>query len=245
MKGKNDLRVFVSMSETRCNECGEDLDRASWIKLQRKQGTLCLACADLDHLVFLPSGDAALARTVRRYSILSAVVFKWGSTRKWYERQGLLVEEEGLARAEQDCLVESEARERRRMRLAERRAELDPNYVEQFAMEVRALYPGCPPGREKIIAEQACLKYRRRLGRSGAVKVLDLLSVNSTVWSHVRHSATAYDFLLAGGMDRLKARTRVDAAVGDILVRWGAIEMKGASDLSALKTISHQLSAKT
>lgn len=229
MKGRNDLRVFISMSETRCNECGEDLGRAAWIKLQRKKGTLCLACADLDHLVFLPSGDAALARTVRRYSVLSAVVFKWSSARKWYERQGLLVEEEGLARAEQDCFEDREARERRRMRLAERRAELDSKYVAQFAVEVRELYPGCPPGREKIIAEQACLKYRGRLGRSGAVKVLDLSSVNSAVSSHVRHSATAYDFLLAGGMDRLKARKQVDAAVGDILVRWGAIEMKGAS----------------
>ncbi len=229
MKGKRDLRVFISMSETRCNECGEDLGRAAWIKLQRKKGILCLACADLDHLVFLPSGDAAFARMVRRYSTLSAVVFKWSSTRKWFERQGLLVEEEGLARAEYEYFADREAQARRRMRLIERRAELNPAYVARFASEVRMLYPGCPPGREKIIAEQACLKYRGRVGRFGAAKVPDLSAVHSAVLSHVRHSATAYDFLLAEGMDGSEARKQVDNAVRDVIVRWGGFGMRGTS----------------
>ena len=230
MKGKNDLRVFISMSETTCNECGEDLGRTAWIRLQGKKGTLCLACADLDHLVFLPSGHAALAQRVRRYSTLSAVVFKWSGARRWYERQGLLVEEEGLARAERECFSDREARERRRMRSVERRAKLDPEYVVRFASEVRKFYPGCPPGRENIIADQACLKYSRRAGRSVAVaKVPDLSAVNSAVSSHVRHRATAYDFLLAGGMDRLEARKQVDIAVRDVLARWGGIGMRGGS----------------
>lgn len=229
MKGKSDLRVFISMSETRCSECGEDLERAAWIKLQRKKGTLCLTCADLDHLVFLPSGEATIARTVLSYSTLSAVVFKWSRPRKWYERKGLLVEEEGLARAERECFADGEARERRRMRSAERLAELDPEYVSRLSAEVRRLYPRCPPGREKIIAEQECLKYSRRVGRSGGPKALDLSGLHSAVSSHVRHIATAYDFLISRGMDRLKARKQVDEAVRDVLFRWGGGEMMDAS----------------
>ncbi len=30
------------------------------------QGPLCMSCADLAHLIFLPSGDAALTRRARK-----------------------------------------------------------------------------------------------------------------------------------------------------------------------------------
>jgi hypothetical protein len=33
--------------------------RWAWISLAEGQGALCLACADLDHLLFLPAGNAA------------------------------------------------------------------------------------------------------------------------------------------------------------------------------------------
>ena len=72
-------------------------------------GPLCLACADLDHLVFLPAGDAALTRRAKKASGLSAVVVRWSRTRKRYERQGLLVEEPALEQAEQQCLADEEA----------------------------------------------------------------------------------------------------------------------------------------
>lgn len=45
------------------------------------KGALCLSCADLDHLVFLPTGSAALTRRSAKYSILSAVVLKWSRAR--------------------------------------------------------------------------------------------------------------------------------------------------------------------
>jgi hypothetical protein len=64
------------------------------------EGALCLACADLDHLWFLPSGDAALTRRAGKYSTLKAVVLKWSRARNRYERQGLLVEEAALHQAE-------------------------------------------------------------------------------------------------------------------------------------------------
>ena len=85
-------------------------------------GPLCLACADLDHLVFLPAGDAALTRRAKKASGLSAVVVRWSRTRKRYERQGLLVDEPALEQAEQQCLADEEARMRRRDRDRERRA---------------------------------------------------------------------------------------------------------------------------
>jgi hypothetical protein len=44
---------------------------------QKIKGKICLTCSDLDHLVYLPSGDAALTRRAKKNSKLSAVVIKW------------------------------------------------------------------------------------------------------------------------------------------------------------------------
>ncbi|MBO7941522.1 DUF2293 domain-containing protein, partial [Streptomyces sp. S9] len=62
-------------------------------------GPRCLDCADLGHLVFLARGDTALTRRSREESGLSAVVVRFNRRRGRYERQGVLVEEAGLARA--------------------------------------------------------------------------------------------------------------------------------------------------
>jgi hypothetical protein len=161
-----EMKVFISNRESICGECGETLGRKAWITLAGEKGAVCLACADLDHLFFLPSGDAALTRRARKLSTLSAVVLQWSRARKRYERQGLLVEGEALERAEQECLADHEVRERRRMRGVARRDELDRAYVDKFADRVRELYPGCPAGREREIAEHACLKYSGRCARS-------------------------------------------------------------------------------
>jgi len=127
MKQSEDMKVFISTGDrdSFCYECGESLGRRAWITLVEGKGALCLACADLDHLIFLPSGNTALTRRARKHSILSTVVLKWSRARKRYERQGLLVESEALERAEQECLADSETRARRRKREAERRVELD------------------------------------------------------------------------------------------------------------------------
>lgn len=127
--------------------------------------------------MFLPSEDAALARRARKHSTLSAVVLKWSRARKRYERQGLLVEARALEEAEEECLSDEEVRARHREREAERRVAVERDYVNRFALRVRELYPGCPPGREFEVAEHACLKYNGstrkftgRIGRSGLVK---------------------------------------------------------------------------
>jgi hypothetical protein len=170
---KFELKVFITTREASCDECGEDLGRRAWIMLVEDKGALCLACADLDHLLFLPAGDAALTRRSRKYSTLCAVVLRWSRARKRYERQGLLIEAEALEQAEQECLADEDVRARRRERAAVRRAELDREYVGEFAARVRERYPSCPPGRDVVIAEHACLKYSGRVGRSAAAKSFD------------------------------------------------------------------------
>src|SRR5690606_11754433 len=215
-----DLKVFISSRESVCDECGEDLGRKAWITLDEEKGALCLACADLDHLLYLPAGDAAMTRRARKYSTLVAVVLKWSRHRKRYERQGLLVEEAALEQAEQECLADADIRARRQEREAIRRAELDREYVEQFAQAVRARFPGCPPGRETVIAEHACRKYSGRIGRSAAAKQLDEDAVRAAVVAHVRHAETEDDRLLARGRERREARRLIAKDVERVLAAW-------------------------
>jgi hypothetical protein len=224
VKRSDDLTVFITRRETICEECGEDLGRSAWITLTREKGALCLACADLDHLVFLPAGDAALTRRSRKHSTLVAVVLRWSRARKRYERQGLLVEEQALEQAEQECLADQDARERKRQRAVARQAELDQQYVERFAARVRELFPQCPPQRETAIAEHACLKYSGRVGRSAAAKSLDEDAVRLAVIAHIRHAETQYDALLAQGCERWEARARIEDQVTHIARQWEAHE---------------------
>lgn len=224
MKQTAELKVFISIQDSLCNECGENLGSRAWITLVKDKGALCLACADLDHLIFLPSGDAALTRRARKHSTLSAVVLKWSRVRKRYEKQGLLVEVQALEQAEKECLTDSEARARQREREAARRAELDRQYVDHFAKRVRELFPQCPAGREVSIAEHACLKYSGRIGRTAAAKSLDENAVRAAVIAHIRHAETQYDELLARSYERWYARVQVEEAVDQILAKWEAPE---------------------
>jgi len=202
-----ELKVFISTRDSTCDECDENLGRKAWITLTKTGGALCLSCADLDHLIFLPSGDAALTRRSRKYSTLSAVVLKWTRARKRYERKGLLVESRALEQAEQECLADSETRALRRDREAVRREELDRKYVKRFSARIQELYPGCPAGAEVTIAEHACLKYSGRIGRSAAAKELDGEAVRLAVIAYIRHVETKYDELLA--------------SVENVLSKWG------------------------
>lgn len=215
-----DLKVFISLRESTCSECGENLGSKAWIFLNRDKGALCLSCADLDHLDFLPSGDAALTIRAKKYSTLYAVVLKWSRARKRYERQGLLVEGGALEKAEQECLEDADIRERRRFRAAEKREQIDQNFVLRFAAQIRELFPSCPKRRETSIAEHACMKYSGRVGRSAAARDMDEMAVNLAVRAHVRHTMTAYDELLSKGYDRYDARALVEDKVSDIMDNW-------------------------
>ncbi len=217
-------KVFITARESVCDECGEELGRKAWITLAGDRGALCLACADLDHLVFLPAGDAALTRRARKHSTLAVVVLKWSQARKRYERQGLLVEDQALEQAENECLADAEVRARRRQRQDEYRSDLDQQYVERFAARVRELYPRCPAGRERIIAQHACLKYSGRVGRTASAKSLSDEAVDLAVIAHIRHAETQYDRLLQRCWDRSDARATIAEDVYRIRVRWGRSE---------------------
>ena len=217
---KEEIRVFISHRESVCDECHEELGGKAWITLVRDKGALCLACADLDQLVFLPSGDAALTRRAKKHSVLSAVVLKWSRARKRYERQGLLVEERALELAEDECLADADLRARRREREAERRAELDETFVDRFAASIREAFPRLVAGREQKIAEHACLKYSGRIGRSALGKKMDEHAVRLAVIAHIRHNETNYDELLGRGWERSDARGAVAGRVDEVLRRW-------------------------
>lgn len=216
----DELKVFISNRESECDVCKAKLAPGGWITLVQDAGARCLACADLDELVFLPSGDTALTRRTRKHSVLNAIVLKWSRSRKRYERQGLLVQEAALLKAEGECLADADARERQRERAAVRREELDGKYVAEFAARVREIFPGCPAGRAKAIAEHACLKYSGRVGRSAGAKELDEKAVHLAVVAHLRHHETNYDELLGSGYPRERARAEVKAKIDAAVRRW-------------------------
>lgn len=173
----------------------------------------CLTCADLDHLVFLPSGNAALSRRAKQESGLAAVVVRYDRRRKVYRRSGLLIEEEALARAEERCLADEEARSRRRERDRERRAEQDVVYQERMAAEIARLFPGCPPERARAVAEHAGLRGSGRVGRTAAAKALDEEAITLAVVASIRHQDTEYDAMLMAGVPRMEARERIRADI--------------------------------
>lgn len=220
MDKADEIKVFISNRESKCDDCGEDLGMKAWITLERDKGALCLSCADLDELVFLPTGDAALTRRARKQSALSAVVLKFSRARKRYERQGLLVEESALQLAESECLADSEIRSRRAERERIRREDLDQQYIQAFANRVRELFPHSPKGREQEIAEHACRKYSGRVGRSAAAKSFDEEAVLLAVIAHIRHRETDYDELLGKGWFRHEARSHVRDRVDQISNSW-------------------------
>ncbi len=216
-KGR-DRRLWI-VRASRCSECGEELGKGRSLRMEGDR-PLCLSCADLDHLFFLPRGDAALTRRAGKYSTLKAVVVRFSRARKRHERQGILVEKEALERAEKECLQDAEVRALRRQREAERRADLDVEFVREFVRQVRKRYPRCPAGEARKIAEQACLKYSGRVGRSQAAKRFEPQALDLAVAAHLRHRHSDYDRLLAEGRDRFEARREVGPSLANLLERW-------------------------
>jgi len=218
-KKPSEIVVFMTRSKPKCDFCGEELGRGAWIRKVEDKAQ-CLECADLDHLVFLPRGDAALTRRAGKHSRLKAVVVQWARARKRYERQGILIEEEALERAEDECTADAEERERRRRMAAIRRGELDQEYVEQFAQEIAERYPRCPADEAQRIAEHACRKHSGRVGRSAAAKRFDPEAVDFAVIARVRHAHTRYDGLLAKGLFRDESRAAVRDEIDAVLRKW-------------------------
>ncbi len=216
----SEIAVFIISKSATCAECGEEVNLGQFLRVE-KEKPLCLACADLDALVYLPRGNTALTRRARKHSGLSAVVLKFSKSRGRYERQGVLVEAAALVRAEQECLGDEERRQLARERAAVQRDRADATYVAAFAEQIALRYPGCPRDEGESIAKHACEKSSGRVGRSAAAKDFDPTMIDLAVRAHVRHAHTSYDSLLSKGWDRTGARTEVSDTVREVLRRWG------------------------
>ena len=219
-----EILVFLIRRDTVCAECGRQLFPNSMITLEKERGALCLECADLDHLEFLPSGDAALTRRAIKHSRLKAVVVQFSRARRRYERQGVLIESEALERAEAKCLEDAERRERQRERRRIRDADADQRYIATFAERILELFPNCPSTEARAIAARACRKHSGRVGRSAAAKVFDPQAIRLAVTAAVRHRYTDYDERLLAGCDRHQARQVVQPVVQQQLNNWSAAE---------------------
>ncbi|SDM41725.1 DUF2293 domain-containing protein [Nonomuraea jiangxiensis] len=200
-----DLVAVAPSAPWTCADCG---DTGPYLIMEDDRPH-CLTCADLDHLVFLPAGNAALSRRAKQESGLAAVVVQFNRRRKVYQRLGLLVEEAALAAAEERCLADEEVRLRRRERDRVRRAEEDVEFQAAMAAEIARLFPGCPEGRAKEIAEHAGQRGSGRVGRSAAARALDENAITLAVIASIRHLDTEYDSLLMRGVPRMEARDRI------------------------------------
>ena len=213
-----DLVVVMPLKDWTCAQCSGTGD----LLVMEDPGPLCLSCADMDHLVYLPSGDAALTRRAKKASGLCAVVVRFSRSRKRYERQGILVEEAALDEAERECLADEEVRARRREREEVRRADQDLAFQAEMAAEIVRLFPGCPAARAEAIAYHAGARGSGRVGRSAAGRALDPRAVSLAVAASVRHEDTGYDELLMSGVLRTAEREQVGTEVQRILASWRA-----------------------
>ena len=194
-RAPTEIVVFIVRKDTKCEECGKHLSGGSFLRIE-KERPLCLDCADLGHLEYLPRGDAAVTRRAAKHSALRAVAVRWSNTRKRYERQGILAQPEAIRRAEEESLGDAELRARRRERESLRREVEDERSTAAVAGKLKELFPGCPPGEAEAIAEHACAKHSGRVGRSAAAKEFDPVALRLAVTAHIRHQHTPYNHLL-------------------------------------------------
>lgn len=211
--------VFEILRDSACSECGAELAQGSFLVMEAAN-PLCLPCARLDGLEYLPAGDAALTRRATRYSESTAVVVRFSRTRGRYERQGVLVEKSALEKAEQECSEDAEARAKARAAGAARRQEQDRELIARMKVEIGKLFPGCPPSEAAAIAAHTAARNSGRVGRTAAGRSLDEGALTAAVMAAVRHRYTGYDDLLAGGVDRALARQKVTDQVHEILAAW-------------------------
>jgi hypothetical protein len=214
-----EMTVFEVVRDSKCSECGAEIWKGGLLRMEGDQ-PLCMACANLNDLEFLGSGDAALTRRASKYSSKKAVVVRFSRSRGRYERQGLLLEPQAIERAEIECDADADERAKIRRRSALDRAKEDKILVTRMAREIGALFPGCPPGEALKIAAHTALRGSGRVGRTGAAKELQEDPLRMAVIAAIRHRHTNYDELLASGVDRSAARERVAGRVAEVLESW-------------------------
>jgi hypothetical protein len=211
--------AFLILRDSRCSECGIELERGSLLYMEADQA-LCLACAGLGDLEYLPAGDAALTRRAAKHSTRKTVVVQFSRSRGRYERQGILVEEPALKRAEEECESDAGERAMERQRRAASLPGQDRKLALAMAQRIQEIFPGCPPAAAQRIAAHTAVRGSGRVGRTAAGRGLDEQAMTLAVVAAVRHQNTAYDALLASGLDRPLAREQVRDQVEETLAAW-------------------------
>lgn len=214
-----ELVVFAILRDSRCTGCSKELWKGDFLVMEGEY-PFCLSCADLDHLVYLPRGDAALTRRAKKYSSLSAVVVRFSRSRRRYERQGILVGESALERAENECLADAQQRAARCSREELRRAEHDRDLATRMTDAILGLFPGCPPEEARAIAAHTAVRGSGRVGRTSAGRALETEALTAAVVAAVLHNHTNYDQLLMSGWSRIDARIAIRDAVDRVIDFW-------------------------
>lgn len=214
-----DLVLFDILRESRCAGCEKELPGGAFLFMEGGR-PFCLGCADLDHLVYLPRGDTALTRRARKHSSLSAVVVRFSRARKRYERQGVLVEEPALERAEQECSADADERGVRRERAEAYRDKQDQILMARMAESIQLMFPGCPIEEARAIAAHTSVRGSGRIGRTSGGRALEEEALRVAVVAAIRHRHTKYDRLLMRGVGRMEARDAVREEIDRVLQRW-------------------------
>jgi len=231
IQSSSDLIVYQSNRLCLCAQCGSSIGRSQHtVLLPPKNSPHCLRCLGLDDLVFLPSGNTALTRRAKANSSRHAEVLKYSSRRKRNERQGLLVEEEAIKKAEEQNKADSEQREKARAAASVRRIAQESEYRQSFTETILELYPKCPPNEAAMIAHHACEKYSGRVGRSSAAKALADGAIALAVEAHVRHCHTDYDRLL-NMYEKEDARKLVRENIDFFMAEWRSESVETAENL--------------
>ena len=218
--------VYILNGDSRCEACKEKFWKGAFLCLTGGKA-LCLKCAGLDDLEYLPSGNTAVTRRATKYSSRSVVVVKKSRARKRAERQGILAEPEAIRRAEVESEADAVDRAAKREKAAEYRDRTDVAYVDAFVEAIQVFYPRCPLKDARWIAAHACEKYSGRVGRSAAAKKFDAAAIRNAVVAHIRHIYTEYDKLLLRGLNRPEARDMVRERIGTLVRRWEPAEQAG------------------
>ena len=215
-----DLVVFMTARESvTCEECSDEILKGDFL-FREKEKSLCLRCADLDHLEFLPSGDAAMSRRAKKHSPLSAVVVQFNRRRKRYERRGILATSRAIEKAEKECLSDAEQRAAQRERGRGQREREDEKLAEEMTAAIRKQFPECPPREARQIASHTARRGSGRVGRSAAGRQLHQDAIRLAVVAHIRHEHTRYDELLMSGAAREDARRAVASKIGSVIHTW-------------------------
>jgi hypothetical protein len=211
--------VFEVVRDSECSECGAEIAQGSHLSMEAGQ-PLCMPCAGLGDLEFLPSGDTALTRRTTKYSSRKAVVVRFSKSRGRYERQGILAEPAAMEKAEQECTEDAGERAAARAKGDIRRREEDRELTIAMAQQISALFPGCPTQEATAIAQHTAQRSSGRVGRSAAGRKLEEKALTLAVRAAVRHGHTNYDELLAQGVERERARERVAEQIDQLIGKW-------------------------